>query len=243
MKHNISLLIILVSVLLIGCKQSESEPIPQMEPQYEIIPGLTFYPCFDWTVSNLDNNIGDTIECGFCFSSKTGDPYLEDDHTYSICTQKVVVESSTIRLHIEGEISLDSYDWHYYVRPYIRTRFSARYGTLVIIKPEPVPSFMKTGIITDITSSSANVTYQIASNAQNNIDEYGVEWSTSVEFGSTHKVYNHAYSTDQEKLVSQPVTFTITSLQANTLYYVRAYAKNFFGTSYSDIWTFRTAEK
>lgn len=240
MKHNISLSIILVSVLLMGCKASKSEPVSP-EPQ-RIIPGQgrTFYPSFDWTVSNLGNNIGDTLDCGFCFSSKTNSPSLENDYAYSITTQKVVVESSTMQLHMEGKIILDSYEMHY-VRPYIRTRLSARYGTTSVITPDPIPSFMKTGIITDITSSSANITYQIESKGKSNITEYGVELSSPDDI--THIIYEKASSTDQEKLVSQPVTFTMTNLQPNTLYYVRAYAENSYGTGYSDTWVFKTTAK
>ena len=238
MKHSISLSIFLVSVLLMGCKQSVSEPLqPEPEPgsKYEI-HGRIFHPCFDWTVSNLGNNIGDTLECGFWFS-----PYEDprSDEEYSITLQKVVVESSTMQLHMEGKINLNSYD-ECFVRPYIRTRFSARYGESFIVKPDPLPSFMKTGIITDITYSSANVTYQIESKGKSDITEYGIEWSTSAEFNYTSRNSNRASSSDQDKLVSQPVTFAMASLQANTLYYVRAYAENSYGTGYSETWEVKT---
>lgn len=238
MKHNISLLIILVSVLLIGCEKSVSEPVPPMEPKYEM-HGRIFHPCFDWTVSNLDNNIGDTLECGFWFSP-ISEPGSSDDE-YSTILQKVVVESSTMQLHMEGKISLDSYD-KCFTRPYIRTRFSARYGESFIITPDPAPSFMKTGIITDITYSSANVTYQIASKGKSNITKYGIEWSTSAGFDPTrtYSTYCSSSSADQEKLISQPVTLTMYNLRPNTLYYVRAYAGNGNGTGYSDTWTVTT---
>ncbi len=238
MKHSISLSIFLVSVLLMGCKQSVSEPLqPEPEPgsKYEI-HGRIFHPCFDWTVSNLGNNIGDTVECGI-WLSKSSD-FTSDSYGYRTPFKKVVVESATMQFHIEGEINLDSYN-KYYVRPYIRTRFSARYGDSFTITPDPVPSFMKTGIITDVTSSSANITYQIESKGKSNITEYGVELSSPDDI--TYIIYENASSTDQDKLVSQPITFAVTYLQPNTLYYVRAYAENSYGTGYSETWTFRTA--
>lgn len=102
------------------------------------------------------------------------------------------------------------------------------------VKSTPVVSFDK---VKDITYNTANLVGTIVEIGSSNIIHYGFCWSTEKEEPTTED--NVSDMGD----CSAPISFEgkISDLKENTKYYVRAYAKNAVGLSYSNVSAFVTA--
>lgn len=248
MKKFIYILTLVASVCLISCHKEE--PMNTIEVSIHKVDALSDQAFVYGTIECKGAIIGaTTIRYGLAIATHP-EPTVYDKYWYF--TDTIVADN------VKWPLKKDYTNWvrdlkegtTYYVRAMVMTNSeqSVVYGnelSFTTLGTANTPLFMKSGIITNITYSSANVTYQIASKGQSDITEYGIEWSTSVEFDSEHtdRTYRSASSADQDQLVSQPVMFTMKNLQLNTLYYVRAYAKNDFGTGYSETWVFSTVAK
>jgi len=102
------------------------------------------------------------------------------------------------------------------------------------VKSTPVVSFDK---VKDITYNTANLVGTIVEIGSSNIIHYGFCWSTEKEEPTTED--NVSDMGD----CSAPISFEgkISDLKENTKYYVRAYAENAVGLSYSNVSAFVTA--
>lgn len=244
MKKFIYILTLVASVCLISCEKEEPMAIVKVSLT-NATPFLSDQAFVYGTIECQGAIIGATeIRYGLAIATHP-EPTVSDWYWYFTDTIVADTVKWPLKKNYTNWVRNLNEGTTYYVRAMAMTTstMSVVYGnelSFTTLKTVKTPTFKQTSIITDITYSSANVTYQIASKGQANITEYGIEWSTSVDFGSTHISYNKASSSDQDKLVSQPVTFAMTSLQANTLYYVRAYAENSYGTGYSETWEVKT---
>lgn len=125
----------------------------------------------------------------------------------------------------------------YYVRAYAVNVMGKEYGNLIeFTTPSataPVLSSPNIRIV-DITDESAVSEVTIINNGGEMVTERGMSWSTdrvNITYGPSTQVN----ATDIGTFVCN-----ITNLQPGTLYYVRAYAKNIIGTSYSSESSFIT---
>ncbi len=128
----------------------------------------------------------------------------------------------------------------YYVRAYIEANGTTQYhsrstsfSTLQASAP-----IVEIGEVTDITQSSFVIKARIQADGGANIEEHGFVWSKEnqaptlgnnggkIAFGGTSS--------------GSQFNTTIENLNSSSFYYVRAYAVNFFGTSYSQIKAVRT---
>jgi len=92
---------------------------------------------------------------------------------------------------------------------------------------------LSTTAISDITKFTASSGATIADNGSSSVTSKGVCWSTS-----TYPTTSNSKTTDGTGNGS--FSSSITSLSANTTYYVRAYATTAIGTGYGDQLTFTT---
>ena len=96
------------------------------------------------------------------------------------------------------------------------------------------PTVATNSQVTNVTGSSAQCGGQITSTGYGYISAYGFCWNTTGEPTIQDSHYQVGIST------TNPFTYNITGLNANTLYYVRAYATNQEGTAYGNEVTFAT---
>ena len=96
------------------------------------------------------------------------------------------------------------------------------------------PTVTTNSQVTNITGSSAQCSGEITSTGNGTISAYGFCWNTTGNPTTQDEHNQVGFST------SEPFSFNITGLNANTLYYVRAYATNQEGTAYGNQVTFAT---
>ena len=126
----------------------------------------------------------------------------------------------------------------YYVRAYAINSKGTAYGeeiTFITNKSISLP-IVTTAAVTSVTETSAVTGGNVTSDGNASVTERGVVYSTNpnpviTNLGNTIRPCGSG---------TGEFTYTITGLQANTKYYVRAYAKNDAGTAYGEEISFTT---
>jgi len=122
----------------------------------------------------------------------------------------------------------------YYVRAYATNTSGTGYGNQISFSTQPVLiATLTTSVIGSITSVGAASGGNISSDGGGSITARGVCWNTS----SSPTVSNNKTS---DGTGTGSFTSTIIGLNANTTYYLRAYATNSAGTAYGNEQTFTT---
>ena len=121
----------------------------------------------------------------------------------------------------------------YHVRAYAKNSFGTSYGSDVTFTTSAVAPTVTTASISNITHSSATGGGCVTSSGGASVTERGICWSTS---------HNPTISGSHAASGTGTGSYTVnmTGLTANTIYYVRAYAKNSAGTSYGSERSFTT---
>ena len=166
----------------------------------------------------------DATTKGFCWSDKP-EPTIEGNHI------QIDVESESYTYLLDNLVP----ETQYYVRAYAQNMIGTVYGEEKIFTTLPILlATLTTTAATDITTNSAVVGGNITEDGGDNLTERGVVYSTS---------HNPTMSDTKLSNGSGIGLFTcnLTGLQANTTYYVRAYAVNSKGVSYGDEVSFTTA--
>ena len=121
----------------------------------------------------------------------------------------------------------------YFVRAYAINAVDTSYGAEVnFITPDGIP-ILTTAQVTNITTNSATGGGTIITDGGAAVTVSGVCWSTS-------PVPDISDATTTDGTISGSFTSTMTGLQSNTTYYVRAYAVTAFGTGYGNVQSFST---
>ena len=164
-------------------------------------------------------------ERGFCYlEGASGDPTTSNNKVFDLGTYGTGSFSKTISGLASGTT--------YRVRAYAINGAGTGYGATVSVTTAKSPTVI-TNAVTSITYNSATFNGNITDDDGKTIIERGFEYKEG-ESGEVFKVYDIGdYGTG---------TFnkTIDNLEPNTLYYVRAYAKNSAGIGYGDWVTFTT---
>lgn len=173
--------------------------------------------------SIVSNNNSDIKAKGFCYSSTNNKPTIEDNPQ--------PIEGNTFSLQV-NELK---YGTTYYVRAYATNGVGTGYSTSV--------SFTTTNIliptlnhvaISSITTDGATFTATITSTNNGTIKEKGFCWSTTNS--------NPTYEDSKQLIDDKNTTFAykLSGLTNGTRYYVRAFAKNEAGISYTGTQEFVT---
>ena len=124
----------------------------------------------------------------------------------------------------------------YYYRIKVSNKFQAEYTAVDSLQtlPPSLPT-VKTLEVTDVTDNSAICGGEVVVDDEFEVTERGICWSTS---------HNPTTSDSHASSGSGTGSFTVdmTGLTANTIYYVRAYAKNSAGTAYGSEVSFTTLQ-
>ena len=124
----------------------------------------------------------------------------------------------------------------YYVRAYATNSVGTSYGNEVsftTLQNATVPTVSTNYSVTNITSTTATCGGNVTSDGGATVTERGICWSTS--HNPTNSNYHASNGTGTGSF-----TANMTGLNANTTYYVRAYATNSVGTSYGGEISFTT---
>ena len=124
----------------------------------------------------------------------------------------------------------------YYVRAYAINELMTAYGEEIVFTTITEAPTVETLDIDDVTSSTAFIGGNVISDGGSTVTAKGIVWA---------KHDNPSLSDDftNEGTGSGFFNSTITNLESNTTYYIRAYATNSIGTSYGDLKTFTTLEQ
>lgn len=129
----------------------------------------------------------------------------------------------------------------YYVRAYATNAEGTVYSTYeerFTTTATPQRPNVETGAATQITSTTATVAGNIlAIGHETGITAYGHCWSDNATTPTTDHSVTELGTTKQ----TGAFTSQLTGLKPGTLYYVRAYARNQYGTAYGEVKTFTTA--
>lgn len=177
------------------------------------------------TITDDGNN--EIIEKGIVYSYTNANPTTSDS--------KVINNNEVLTYTTETGILIQNKD--YYVRAYIITGFGVTYSDSVR-KYSIGYAVTNINTITDITNTTATINANITADGGSTITERGVVYS------STNT--NPTVSSGTKLIVSGtnvPFAANLTGLVENTLYYVRSYATNSYGTAYSAANTFTTFGK
>lgn len=124
-------------------------------------------------------------------------------------------------------------DSTYYVKAYATNAIGTGYGNQLIFKTGGRP-LVTTREVTSIGSTEAICGGDVANEGGEEVTEKGVVWSTS-ENPTISLPTRTANGKGKGAFLS-----TLTGLQPNTIYYVRAYAVNIVGTAYGNEFSFST---
>lgn len=122
----------------------------------------------------------------------------------------------------------------YNIRAYATNSVGTAYGNQLSFITSPVIPTISTSMITNITSTTASSGGNVTNDGGANITAKGLCWSTSAKPTITLSTKTI------EGAGSGAFTNYITGLTGNTLYYIRAYATNSFGTAYGNEIIFTT---
>ena len=171
---------------------------------------------------NVTDNGGSLVtKRGICYS-KTANPTLSDLH---ISNGSGVGSFTCPILDLELNTT-------YYVCAYATNNAGTAYGTPKSFKTHKIPT-VDTGVVTDITSTSARCKGNISSDGDCYVQSRGICWSTV-----SNPTIENSTATSGSGLGEY--TCEMKNLASNTTYYVRAFAKYAGGVKYGEQRTFKT---
>jgi len=171
----------------------------------------------------VTSNGGATItDRGVCWNL-TGSPTIQDENAS---------DDSTGTGNFTIQITSLQANTTYYVRAYATTEYGTGYGSEITFLTKGLPE-LGTREISEITAVTAICGGDVINDWGFQVTSCGVCWnavgSPTIEDNKTNDYYN-----------SVSFSSNLTNLQANTTYFVRAYAINEHGISYGDEKSFQT---
>lgn len=192
------------------------------------------------TTSAITNITGTTATAGGNITFNGGSTILakgivwskEKNPTIEMTTKTVSTDSSTGSF--SGDMTNLEPGTKYYVRAYATNSIGTAYGEEIEFTTNVILATITIQPISDISKNTAKATAQISFNGGGTVSERGFVWNT-LESPTTNLGTKLTDESGNDSYIG-----TITGLTPNTTYYVRAYAVNEAGTSYSNQVSFRT---
>ena len=181
----------------------------------------------------IDDGGSELIMGGFCWSLVSeGEPTIESD------VLNISVKNSSLSATIKGLLP----ETEYYIRAYAVNANGIGYSkSLVVTTDESTTPVLSSITPKDSTDFSVTVEAQVVSPGTSAISKAGFCWSATKENPTVDDSINDLTG----QLTNQNATLSaaLSDLTPNTTYYIRAYAINEHGTSYSEVFTFKTNYK
>ena len=176
---------------------------------------------------DITANGGYTITArGVCWSKTSSTPTIEDNHTNEVADNGVF---NSLMTGLEASTT-------YYVRAYATNEVGTSYGGNVIFTTQSGLPVVKTTKVSDIKAGTASCGGTITNDEDYTLLACGVCWSKASSTPTIEDSHTNDVSTNGV------FSSLITGLEANTTYYIRAYATNTIGTAYGDLVIATTAK-
>jgi hypothetical protein len=128
-------------------------------------------------------------------------------------------------------------DTTYYIKAFVENSFGTSYSDVILVKTQSAGyNFEKPGV-SDISYNSANLYTQSISPTDIDVLEKGFYISTSSDFNSNFQILKDEVTTN-----SSVAQYSATGLNVNTIYFVKIYVINQYGTFTSEPESFNTTE-
>lgn len=194
-----------------------------------VVPTLTTIPAASITSNsavsggNISDDGGSEITArGVCWSD-SHNPTIEDNHTEN---------GTSTGGYISNLTNLNA-NTVYYVKAYATNCEGTGYGNEIMFVTSAALAAVSTKPVTDVTENSAKSGGNITNSGGMEITARGVCWS--IERNPT---INDSHTTDGAGIGE--FESEITGLDANVVYYIRAYATSSYGTAYGEERSFTT---
>ena len=220
MNKKLLLVLYIFNLFLVSCSKEPPPPINT----------LIF-------TTNATSITSDGADCGGSITSDGGSTITQRGICWSTSSTPTINDNKTI-----NGSGLGSYSSHIsgltantncYVRAFATNGYGTFYGNQITFKTDISLATVYTTNASSITSISAMSGGNITTNGGATITQRGVCWSTSTPTTANSKTINGTGS--------GAFTSNISSLNSNTIYYIRAYATNSLGTSYGNEVSFTTS--
>ena len=171
----------------------------------------------------IDGGIPAFTESGFCWSATTQEPTISDS------TMKSDGKELDMTLNSLKPATT------YYIRAYATNEVGTAYGEVFAFTTADAKA-PTVSAVTQTASSNFSVSFKadITDTGTADVSESGFCWSTANQLPTT--------ADNKNKLNGPTLGMTLSDLDPATTYYIRAYATNEVGTTYSEVFTFTTAE-
>ena len=184
------------------------------------------------SASLLDEGGSDIFLSGFCWAKAGEGEPTADSHGQIATIRNGVMSAEITGLEPETD---------YLVRAYASNSTGVGYSESVRITTDAAQTPILSAITqTGSSNFSVSVEAQIINEGTSAITAVGFCWSTEKQEPNIDD--SHIELTEQWKNGKTTLNHTLSELTPNTTYYIRAYATNDVGTTYSEVFTFTTAE-
>lgn len=176
---------------------------------------------------NISDDGGATVtERGFCYSTSTSSPTISSSK----------VSSGTGIGSFYTNITQLSSGTTYYVRAYSINKAGVSYGNTLSFKTQSatIPNGISINAVSNISYNAATFSGNLTSDGGATLSAQGFVYSSSTSLPTLSN--SMIYST----IGIGSFSTNVTSLSASTIYYVRAFATNSLGTTYSNTVSFTT---
>ena len=165
----------------------------------------------------------EVTQAGFCWSTTNPTPTIEDE--------KKELEGSTLTMTLD-ELEPST---TYYIRAYATNEAGTSYSEVFAFTTADA----KAPTLSEITQTassyfSVSVQAEVTDEGTSEVTASGFCWSTINELPTTED--------NKKELTGLTLATTLDNLEPSTTYYIRAYATSEVGTSYSEVFTFTTAD-
>lgn len=166
---------------------------------------------------------------GHCWSTSSSPTIADNSTNFGTTTQESAFESSIASMKSGTQ---------YYVRAYATNKYGTKYSDQITFFTLPGEAVLLTNAATEIEFNMAKITGNISSTGLGTISQHGHVWS---------KNPNPTVNDFKTELGIKPTTgnftSTVTGLEMEVTYYIRAYAINDAGIVYSNQESFTTTKK
>lgn len=171
-----------------------------------------------------DEGTSPVTKSGLCWSSTNEMPTVDDE--------KKELNDSTMAMTLDNlEPSIT-----YYIRAYAINEVGTSYSEVFTFTTADAKSPTLSAITQTASSDfSVSIKAEITDEGTSEVNKSGFCWSTANEVPTLDDT--------KRELEGSVLETTLADLAPNTIYYIRAYATNRFGTSYSEVLTFKTPYK
>ena len=221
---KLCLLLCATLILITSCKKEDTPPtIPLVSTNQATDVSYNSVKCGGLITSDGNAQITD---CGLCISDQA-EPKIENSTVIKIEKTQTNILASTIN-------SLKP-STTYYIRAFATNKIGTGYGEQISFKTLDLKSpVIKSVLATNITKNTASINVELQDDGGTQVKESGICWGTDPNLTNDDNKTSSSFSQNK-------ITESLANLKCNTTYYVKAYAKNDIGITYSNITSFKTS--